>query len=462
MEPLIASQRIDLNCHPLRRLDSLKFASIAKLITLTLSLNAPETEADTLMPYFEYLFSLCKEILDFEARVDITADHEVYNFESRVVSYLYLIATKCRNGNLRRQAINLLLSSHRREWMFDSYLMGQVASFIVNIEEEGMDEIGYIPEEKRAWGESMELDLQRRRAIVKVRVGRKGTSEWAERATPVRITVRNLYRQGKSQREIVSQNYPSPAHNKTHFTPGIESSITWKERPEALYNVYKRDPLLYSPYIERLAEGHLVGRSYVRGWEEWKDLGYTAGGRKALSELYKVELVFLEKLPERKGICWKAYLEQVLKPVIFLLFDELGLEHFSEHPTFVTHVPTRGTWYSSTSKHKAKREINGGANEFSSLTTPPEFNGCEAAIFSRGVVDDIYELIQFNIYQNERLNDRVVTAFRAFSHLLPPRLRESHRPGIGDERGNILRHYGALTDCLRPPHASPFRNFPSL
>lgn len=65
--------------------------------------------------------------------------------------------------------------------MYDSLLLGQVASFIVNVEEEGMDEIGYIPEESRVWGESMELDLQRRRALVKVRVGRKGTSQWSER-----------------------------------------------------------------------------------------------------------------------------------------------------------------------------------------------------------------------------------------------------------------------------------------
>jgi hypothetical protein len=38
---------------------------------------------------------------------------------------------------------------------------------------------------------------------------------------------------------------------------------------------------------------------------------------------WKSPLVFLEKLPERKGICSKAYLEQVLEPVVFPLFDTL-------------------------------------------------------------------------------------------------------------------------------------------
>ena len=42
---------------------------------------------------------------------------------------------------------------------------------------------------------------------------------------------------------------------------------------------------------------------------------------------YKSPLVFLEKLPGRKGICSKAYLEQVLEPVVFPLFDSLGPEY---------------------------------------------------------------------------------------------------------------------------------------
>lgn len=42
---------------------------------------------------------------------------------------------------------------------------------------------------------------------------------------------------------------------------------------------------------------------------------------------YKSLLVFLKKLPSRKGVCSKAYLEQVLKPIVFPLFDTLGPEY---------------------------------------------------------------------------------------------------------------------------------------
>ena len=37
--------------------------------------------------------------------------------------------------------------------------------------------------------------------------------------------------------------------------------------------------------------------------------------------------MFLEKLPKRKGICSKAYLQQVLEPIVFPLFDVLGPEY---------------------------------------------------------------------------------------------------------------------------------------
>lgn len=44
----------------------------------------------------------------------------------------------------------------------------------------------------------------------------------------------------------------------------------------------------------------------------------------ALGWDYKSPLVFMEKLPERKGICSKAYLQEVLEPVVFPLFETLG------------------------------------------------------------------------------------------------------------------------------------------
>jgi len=47
----------------------------------------------------------------------------------------------------------------------------------------------------------------------------------------------------------------------------------------------------------------------------------------ALGWDYKSPLIFMEKLPGQKGICSRAYLEQVLEPVVFPLFETLGSDY---------------------------------------------------------------------------------------------------------------------------------------
>ena len=53
---------------------------------------------------------------------------------------------------------------------------------------------------------------------------------------------------------------------------------------------------------------------------------------------YKSELVYLKKLPNCKGICSKAYLQQVLQPVVFPLFDQLGPEYIFMEDGSKVHV----------------------------------------------------------------------------------------------------------------------------
>lgn len=61
-----------------------------------------------------------------------------------IVPPLFVVATKCRDRKIRRDAIKLLLNSPRREGMWDSILSGKAAQWIMEIEEEGMGEyLGY-------------------------------------------------------------------------------------------------------------------------------------------------------------------------------------------------------------------------------------------------------------------------------------------------------------------------------
>lgn len=101
-----------------------------------------------------------------------------------IVPPLFVVATKCRDRKLRREAIGLLMSSPRREGMWDSILCGKVSQWIMEVEEEGMrrydvwdptsvaERVGM---EKRVMVKEILFDLQRREALI--RCGTRGTNE---------------------------------------------------------------------------------------------------------------------------------------------------------------------------------------------------------------------------------------------------------------------------------------------
>ena len=190
--------------HPLSRTTSLRLYTTILLIRLSYTLNAPATQYESLLDYFKYLLSFSREVIEFEAlnatppkgktynahsssltlwlrlfkaQVNLTQglDLESYTFEQRIIPALYLVATKCHQPSLRSQAIELLKSSHRREGLWDSFLSAKVAEWIIELETEGLSDArrmsndAFMLEGKRAFGESIELDVQGRQAVIKCR-----------------------------------------------------------------------------------------------------------------------------------------------------------------------------------------------------------------------------------------------------------------------------------------------------
>jgi hypothetical protein len=101
-----------------------------------------------------------------------------------IVPPLFVVATKCRDRKLRRDAISLLLSSPRREGMWDSILSGRVGQWIMNIEEQGLSPyIGsfdaatreVVPDHQRVMVKEILFDLQNREAML--RCGTRGLLE---------------------------------------------------------------------------------------------------------------------------------------------------------------------------------------------------------------------------------------------------------------------------------------------
>ncbi|PHH88326.1 hypothetical protein CDD83_7680 [Cordyceps sp. RAO-2017] len=91
-----------------------------------------------------------------------------------IVPPLFVVATKCREPRTRRQAIQLLRSSARREGMWDSELAANIGQWIMQVEEPGgqvpPDGVPTmpIPEERRVMVKTVDFDLRKRFADVRV------------------------------------------------------------------------------------------------------------------------------------------------------------------------------------------------------------------------------------------------------------------------------------------------------
>ncbi|TWU73836.1 hypothetical protein ED733_005187 [Metarhizium rileyi] len=102
-----------------------------------------------------------------------------------IVPPLFVVATKCREPRLRRQAIQLLRSSARREGMWDSELAANIGRWVMQIEESNGDlSVGWddsvlpsepIPEERRVMVKSADFDLRAR--FAELRVGTRAVHE---------------------------------------------------------------------------------------------------------------------------------------------------------------------------------------------------------------------------------------------------------------------------------------------
>ncbi|KAE9377258.1 hypothetical protein N431DRAFT_368998 [Stipitochalara longipes BDJ] len=103
-----------------------------------------EVSYDIFAPRFREILSISKSILS-------THENAFFIPTSQVVQGLGLVAQKCRESHVRREAITLLRTMARREVFVDSVILAGICDWIVGVEEEGMVD-SYVPEESRTRG----------------------------------------------------------------------------------------------------------------------------------------------------------------------------------------------------------------------------------------------------------------------------------------------------------------------
>lgn len=149
----------------------LKMSHIMGQILFLMTFSDSEGHFDAFQPQFSAIVDLGREVVGDEERraaerrcpdprtcwhhrdhdSDIFGGHEYtashikpsFSADLGIVPPLYVVATKCRNPIIRRQAIQLLRSSSRREGMWDSELTARIGMWIMDIEEE--DDLAITP-----------------------------------------------------------------------------------------------------------------------------------------------------------------------------------------------------------------------------------------------------------------------------------------------------------------------------
>ncbi|OHE96417.1 hypothetical protein CORC01_08340 [Colletotrichum orchidophilum] len=142
----------------------LKMFQIMSQILFLMTYSDSESQFDVFQPHFKAIVDLASEVVGDEERraaakrcpdptqcthrhnhtPDIFGGHEYNTFHIKpsfsadlgIVPPLFVVATKCRHPVIRRQAIQLLRSSARREGMWDSELTARIGQWVATIEEE--------------------------------------------------------------------------------------------------------------------------------------------------------------------------------------------------------------------------------------------------------------------------------------------------------------------------------------
>ncbi|KAL2060701.1 hypothetical protein VTL71DRAFT_9342 [Oculimacula yallundae] len=120
---------------------------------------------------------LCAELLTLKGKKSSPAN-SVFIFDDSIVAGLFLVATRCRYGVVRRQAIELLRNHPRREGLWDSMMAVKVASWFMEKEEQGLSH-DIIPIDARFKITKIDFSLTHRKAVVRcARVLDDGTPDF--------------------------------------------------------------------------------------------------------------------------------------------------------------------------------------------------------------------------------------------------------------------------------------------
>ncbi|KAH7317916.1 hypothetical protein BKA65DRAFT_466068 [Rhexocercosporidium sp. MPI-PUGE-AT-0058] len=162
-QPLFNSSSVSGDTHFRAEAAYLQAHHHINLIALRCAPWDNELQYDHFTPLFQEIIHLSQEIL--VEQKSPTSHRPVFTFDTGVVGFLWVVATKCRDSATRWQAVRLMLDSPSREGRWHSAFVAKGAEAIIRIEELGVRDMR-IPEEARIKAEGVTFELVTRKGIL--------------------------------------------------------------------------------------------------------------------------------------------------------------------------------------------------------------------------------------------------------------------------------------------------------
>ncbi|PQE17519.1 putative UPC2 Regulatory involved in control of sterol uptake protein [Rutstroemia sp. NJR-2017a BBW] len=110
----------------------------ATAITLSAVTTTSEMVYDQFMSSFRYIVRAGERLITSYESTHFPQNSR-FSLDIGVVPPLHVVATKCREPNIRRKAVDLLFRIPRQEGMWDGVLSARIGRWIVGCEEDGLD-----------------------------------------------------------------------------------------------------------------------------------------------------------------------------------------------------------------------------------------------------------------------------------------------------------------------------------
>lgn len=111
----------------------------ATAITLSAVTTTSEMVYDSFMNEFRYIIQAAEKLTATCEANPSSINTSRFSFDIGLVPPLHVVATKCREPNIRRKAVELLFRNPRQEGMWDGRLSGRIGRWIMTCEEDGLD-----------------------------------------------------------------------------------------------------------------------------------------------------------------------------------------------------------------------------------------------------------------------------------------------------------------------------------